>query len=159
MTAVPRGVAAFIPAMPLALVLACASGAPAVRAAPAPAVAATSSAGGRESRVVQLTDLGSAPSVERLITGRFSGVTVASGSNGGLRIRIRGGANSFVAGEEPLYIVDGTPLPAGTGEIGWLTADDVDRIEVLKNPADVGLYGVRGGNGVVRITTKQGGRR
>ena len=56
-------------------------------------------------------------------------------------------------------MVDGTPLPAGTGEISFLTADDIEKIEVLKNPADVGLYGVRGTNGVIKITTTRPGRR
>jgi TonB-dependent SusC/RagA subfamily outer membrane receptor len=97
--------------------------------------------------------------VERLFTGRFPGVSVTQASNGGLQIRIRGGANSFMAGEEPLYLVDGSPLPQGTGGIVFLNPYDIETIEVLKNPADTGLYGVRGANGVIRITTLRPGRR
>lgn len=140
--------------VPLVLAVACAVPQP-VHEGPTPfsAVPVQSAAGGRDTRMVQASDRSNAPSVERLFTGRFAGVTVASGLTGGLRIRIRGGANSFVAGQEPLYVIDGTPLPAGTGEISFLAADDIEKIEVLKNPADVGLYGVRGTNGVIRITT------
>lgn len=103
--------------------------------------------------------IGGGKTLERLFTGRFPGVDVVAAGAGGLRIRIRGGANSFLAGEEPLYVVDGTPLPAGTGGIVHLNPYDIETIEVLKNPADIGIYGVRGGNGVVRITTLQPGRR
>lgn len=98
-------------------------------------------------------------SVERLFTGRFPGVTVTPGAGGGLQIRIRGGNNSFTAGEEPLYVVDGTPMAPGTGGIVFLNPYDIEKIEVLKNPADVGVYGVRGANGVIRITTLRPGRR
>ena len=97
--------------------------------------------------------------IERLFTGRFPGVTVQAAPNGGVQIRIRGGVNSFLANEEPLYVVDGTPLPAGTGEISFLNPYDIEKIEVLKNPADVAVYGTRGANGVIRITTLRPGRR
>lgn len=98
-------------------------------------------------------------SMEDLFAGKFPGVQVARTSNGGLQILIRGGANSFYAGDEPLYIVDETPLAPGSRGIVYLNPNDIERIEVLKNPADVALYGIRGGNGVVKITTKRPGRR
>lgn len=97
--------------------------------------------------------------IERLFTGRFPGVSVTPAANGGLEIRIRGGSNSFMGGEEPLYVVDGTPLPQGTGGIVFLNPYDISKIEVLKNPADIGVYGIRGANGVIRITTTLPGRR
>ncbi|MDQ3519406.1 MAG: TonB-dependent receptor plug domain-containing protein, partial [Gemmatimonadota bacterium] len=75
-----------------------------------------------------------------------------------LQIRIRGGSNTFYGSDEPLFVVDDTPLPAGSGGIVFLNPNDIQKIEVLKNPADVGLYGIRGGNGVVKITTKKPGR-
>jgi TonB-dependent SusC/RagA subfamily outer membrane receptor len=98
-------------------------------------------------------------SMEDLFAGKFPGVQVARAANGGLQILIRGGANSFYGGEEPLFIVDETPLAAGSRGIIYLNPSDIERIEVLKNPADVALYGIRGGNGVVKITTKRPGRR
>jgi TonB-dependent SusC/RagA subfamily outer membrane receptor len=97
--------------------------------------------------------------IERLFAGRFAGVTVSPGPGGGLQIRIRGGSNSFMAGQEPLYVVDGTPLPANTGGVVFLNPYDIERIEVLKNAPDIAVYGVRGGNGVIRITTIRPGRR
>jgi len=103
--------------------------------------------------------IGGGKSIERLFAGRFAGVTVAQAANGGLEIRIRGGPSSFMSHEEPLYIVDGTPLAQGSGGIVFLNPYDIDKIEVLKNPADVGVYGVRGANGVIRITTLRPGRR
>ena len=95
--------------------------------------------------------------IESLFAGRFPGVTVTSANGGGLRIRIRGGGNSFFLGDEPLYVVDDTPLPAGAGGIVFLNPYDIEKIEVLKNPSDTGVYGMRGSNGVIRITTKRPG--
>jgi TonB-dependent SusC/RagA subfamily outer membrane receptor len=95
--------------------------------------------------------------MEDLFAGRFAGVTVSRTSGGGLQIRIRGGSNSFYGSEEPLYVVDDTPLPPGSGGIVLLSPNDVQKIEVLKNPADIAMYGVRGANGVVKITTKRPG--
>jgi TonB-dependent SusC/RagA subfamily outer membrane receptor len=98
-------------------------------------------------------------SMEDLFAGKFPGVQVVRANNGGLQVLIRGGANSFYAGEEPLYVVDDTPLAPGSRGIVYLNPNDIERIEVLKNPSDVALYGMRGGNGVVKITTKRPGRR
>lgn len=98
-------------------------------------------------------------SMEDLFAGKFPGVQVARTANGGLQVLIRGGSNSFYGGEEPLFLVDDTPLAPGSRGIVYLNPNDIERIEVLKNPADVALYGIRGGNGVVKITTKRPGRR
>jgi TonB-dependent SusC/RagA subfamily outer membrane receptor len=54
--------------------------------------------------------------------------------------------------------VDETPISPGAGGIVFLNQYDIERIEVLKNPADVAIYGMRGANGVVRITTTRPGR-
>lgn len=94
-------------------------------------------------------------SMEDLFAGRFPGVTVARAGGGGLQIRIRGGNNTFYAGDEPLYVLDDTPLPASANGIVFINPHDIEKIEVLKNPADLALYGIRGGNGVVKITTKK----
>jgi TonB-dependent SusC/RagA subfamily outer membrane receptor len=139
----------------------CAPAACASRRAAAPSAEAAPRTQGRPApaRDTSSVAIGGGKTIERLFTGRFPGVDVAIARGGGLRIRIRGGANSFLAGEEPLFVVDGTPLPAGTGGIVHLNPYDIEQIEVLKNPADIGLYGVRGGNGVVRITTLRPGPR
>ena len=97
-------------------------------------------------------------SMEDLFAGRFPGVTVNRAEGGGLQILIRGGNNSFYGGSEPLYVVDDTPLGPGSRGIVFLNPQDIQKIEVLKNPADVAIYGVRGGNGVVKITTRRPGR-
>jgi len=103
--------------------------------------------------------IGGGKTIERLFAGRFPGVSVTQAPGGGLQIRIRGGSNSFLAGEEPLYLVDDTPLPAGTGGIVHLNPYDIEKIEVLKNPADIAVYGIRGANGVIKVTTTRPGRR
>jgi TonB-dependent SusC/RagA subfamily outer membrane receptor len=100
-----------------------------------------------------------ARTLENLFAGRFPGVTVARAQGGGLQLRIRGGTNSLQGSGEPLYVVDGLPLAAGMGEIGFLNPHDVARIEVLTDAADLALYGVRGANGIIRITTKRAGGR
>lgn len=97
-------------------------------------------------------------SMEDLFVGRFPGVIVSQTNGGGLQIRIRGGSNTFYGSNEPLFVVDDTPLPPGSGGIVYLSPHDIQKIEVLKNPADLALYGIRGGNGVVKITTKRPGR-
>ena len=98
-------------------------------------------------------------SLEDLFAGRFPGVQASRTSNGGVQIVIRGGTNSFFAGEEPLYVLDETPLPPGSRGIVYVNPNDIERIEILKNPADVAIYGIRGSNGVVKITTKRPGRQ
>ena len=97
--------------------------------------------------------------IEQLFAGRFAGVTVTQAANGGLEIRIRGGVNSFGNAVEPLYVVDGTPMPQRTGGILYINPYDIEKIQVLKNAEDVGIYGIRGGNGVIVITTKNGPSR
>jgi TonB-dependent SusC/RagA subfamily outer membrane receptor len=140
----PRPIATIaLAAITLAPLLACASArAREARPAPVPTAgdpASVPATGGK--------------TIENLFAGRFPGVTVSRADGGGLRILIRGGNNSFYGNEEPLYIVDDVPLGTGTGGIVFLNPYDIVAIEVLKNPADVALYGLRGGNGVIKITT------
>ncbi len=94
-------------------------------------------------------------SMEDLFAGRFPGVTVSRTDNGGLQIRVRGGSNTFFGSDEPLYVVDDIPLALDNQGVVFLSPHDIVKIEVLKNPADIALYGVRGGNGVVKITTRK----
>jgi TonB-dependent SusC/RagA subfamily outer membrane receptor len=86
--------------------------------------------------------------------GRAPGVLVNVNPDGSISVRIRAAA-SFYASSEPLYVIDGsevTPEPNGTLRIN---PHDIESIEVLKYPPETSLYGVRGGNGVVLITTKR----
>ena len=93
-------------------------------------------------------------SIEQLLAGRISGVTVTRGAQGGISVRIRG-PSSFYLSSEPLYVVDGSPVEAGPGgTLTWLNPQDIASIMVLKDPASTGMYGVRGANGVVVIRTK-----
>jgi len=93
-------------------------------------------------------------SLEQLLAGRISGVTVTRATRGGISIRIRG-PSSFYLSSEPLYVVDGAPVEAGPGgTLTWLNPQDIASIMVLKDPSSTAMYGVRGANGVVVIRTK-----
>jgi len=91
--------------------------------------------------------------LEQALQGTTSGVYVISpnGQPGqGLRVKIRG-ANSITGSTEPLYVIDGI---IGSGSD--VNVNDVESIEVLKDAASTAIYGSRGSNGVVLITTKSG---
>lgn len=91
--------------------------------------------------------------VEELFIGRFPGVQVYN-VNGQVQIRIRG-ASSFTASTEPLILVDGQPLTPGSGGLIGLNPRDIHKIEVLKDAISTAEFGVRGSNGVIKITTKR----
>ncbi len=82
------------------------------------------------------------------IKGKVPGVTVVSNPGQEPRIYIRG-INSNLSENQPMYILDGTEIPS----IGNLNPNDIHSIEVLKD-ASASIYGVRGGNGVLLITSK-----
>lgn len=89
------------------------------------------------------------------LQGRVSGVLVDKGGNrpgDGVRVQIRG-RRSFKASSDPLYVIDGIPIDAGIGD---LDPDDIESMEVLKDASATAIYGSRGANGVVLITTKRG---
>lgn len=93
--------------------------------------------------------------VEQALQGRTAGVVVAanSGSPGStLSVRVRG--TGTINNADPLYIVDGIPVDG----LDFLNPNDIETINVLKDAASAAIYGSRGANGVVLITTK-GGRR
>ncbi len=111
---------------------------------------------------------------EQLIQGKTAGVriTQASGAPGdGVAINIRG-SNSVTANNNPLFVVDGIPLdPGGTSSAGtdvgfgsntspnplsFLNPNDIESISILKDASATAIYGSRGANGVVIITTKKG---
>src|SRR2546426_11945029 len=95
-----------------------------------------------------------ATSLEQLLAGRISGVTVTPAPGGGIVVRI-GGPKSFYSNEDPLFIVDGVPIErVFNGTLNWLNPHDVESITVLKDPSTTAIYGVRGANGVVIIKTK-----
>ena len=103
--------------------------------------------------VVNVANLKAVPSgtTESLLQGQASGVTVVnSGAPGGpSNIRIRG--ITSVGSTDPLVIIDGTP-----GSLHDLNVNDIQSIQVLKDAGAAAIYGIRGSNGVVIVTTKRG---
>jgi TonB-linked SusC/RagA family outer membrane protein len=93
--------------------------------------------------------------VEQALQGRTAGVQVSqvSGSPGSpLTVRVRGAGT--INNSDPLYIVDGMPVEG----LDFLNPNDIESINVLKDAASAAIYGSRGANGVVLITTKNGKR-
>ena len=91
---------------------------------------------------------------EQALQGQLAGVTVritSSEPGADPEIRVRGAA-SISAGNNPLYVIDGVPQENMTG----LNPNDIESIEVLKDAASSAIYGSRGSNGVVIVTTKTG---
>lgn len=89
------------------------------------------------------------------LQGRAAGVDVVqpgSKPGAGPQIRIRG-RRSFNASNDPLYVVDGIPLAGGIDDIN---PSDITSMEVLKDASSTAIYGSRGANGVVLISTKRG---
>jgi TonB-dependent SusC/RagA subfamily outer membrane receptor len=91
--------------------------------------------------------------IEELFIGRFPGVQVYS-VDGGVQIRIRG-ATSINGSGEPLVVVDGQQMTQGSNGLVGINPRDIAKIEVLKDAVAMAEYGVRGGNGIIRITTKR----
>lgn len=93
--------------------------------------------------------------VTQSLQGKTAGVVITANSGqpgDNISVRIRGAGTNGDA--EPLYIIDGLPMSgAGTD---FLNAGDIESIEVLKDAASAAIYGARGANGVVLITTKSG---
>ena len=86
-----------------------------------------------------------------------AGVRVSqnSGTPGSrIEVRIRGG-NSLIGDNQPLYVVDGFPV---TGGIEFLNPSDIESVDILKDASATAIYGSRGANGVVIITSKRGAR-
>lgn len=111
------------------------------------------------------------PNIGNALSGKVAGVNVSgngTGSTGTSRVIIRGNA-SLTGNNMPLYVVDGVPFDnTNQGSAGqWggadmgdglsnINADDIESIQVLKGAAASALYGYRGGNGAILITTKSG---
>ena len=115
-------------------------------------------------------------SIDQILTGKLAGVLVqqTSGSPGaGLSVRVRG-VGSITAGNDPLYVIDGVPISndnnrglgannpgSSYGEqpvniLSTINPTDIESIQVLKDASAAAIYGSRGSNGVVIITTKKG---
>lgn len=106
-------------------------------------------------------DIDRAPgkSIEEHLKGRVAGVSVMRTTDGGIAVRIRG-ATSIYGSNEPLYVLDGVPITPGPGgSLTGIDPYDIESIEVLKDPADTALYGMRGANGVIVIKTKRALRK
>jgi len=91
--------------------------------------------------------------LDQAMQGRMAGVQVTQNSGepgGGVSVRVRG-VGSITGGNEPLYIVDGVPY----GSLNAINPNDIERIDVLKDAASAAIYGSRGTNGVVIVTTKR----
>lgn len=104
-----------------------------------------------------------ASSLNQSLSGRVSGVNVSSNSGrpgGRANIRIRG-ASSLSVSNNPLYVIDGVILNAvdlknGSSPIDYINPSDIASIEVLKDASSTAIYGARGANGVIMVTTKRG---
>lgn len=132
-----------------AFVTACASSPPATETAPAP----------RSDVTAEDIERSPGQSVEEVLKGRVAGVTVTRTADGGIAVRIRGGS-SLLGNNEPLYVLDGmTMQPGPGGSLTGIDPYDIESIEVLKDPADTALYGMRGANGVIVIKTKRALRK
>lgn len=110
--------------------------------------------------VVDGADLQGRPAtqIEELLEGQVAGVQVVRHAGGGISFRIRG-YGSITADNEPLYVVDGMLVHVVPGRgIDWLSVGDIKRIEILKDASTTSMYGVRGANGVILITTRRGER-
>src|SRR5829696_8031585 len=89
------------------------------------------------------------------IKGKVAGVDIVSTGykpGDGVRVRIRG-QRSLLASNDPLYVLDGIPMAGGIGD---LSPADIESIEVLKDASATAIYGSRGANGVVLITSRRG---
>ena len=104
--------------------------------------------------VVKVADLKATPAAnaETQLQGRVAGVTVVTSNQpgDGAAVRIRG-FSSFVS-NNPLYIIDGVPANG----LGFLSYNDIETMQVLKDAASASIYGARATNGVVIVTTKKG---
>lgn len=121
---------------------------------------------------------GSNLSAQQLMQGAFAGVNIAQNSGkpgGSTTIRVRGGT-SVNASNDPLYVIDGVPIDASAGSgqsnistynndffdqesanpLSMLNPNDIESIDVLKDASATAIYGSRGANGVIMITTKKG---
>lgn len=101
-------------------------------------------------------------SVDQKLIGQVAGMQVSTATGipgGGTSIRIRG-AGSIGAGNDPLFVIDGFPITNSFGQtsnpLNLINPDDIESITILKDASSTAIYGSRGSNGVVVVTTKRG---
>lgn len=102
-------------------------------------------------------------SFNQALSGKVSGVSISANSGrpgGRSTVRIRGSSSINVT-NEPLYVVDGvilnvSSLENGSSPIDYLNPNDIKSVEVLKDASATAIYGARGANGVIMVTTKKG---
>lgn len=95
-------------------------------------------------------------SIEQALQGRAAGVQVSTTSaapGGSSNIRVRG-TNSLLSDGNPLYIIDGFPVESS--DMNSFNVDNIASVEILKDASSTAIYGSRGANGVILITTKKG---
>ncbi|WP_310398141.1 TonB-dependent receptor [Hymenobacter sp.] len=98
--------------------------------------------------------------LSQAIQGKVAGVTITSnggapGGAAGTSVRVRGITSA--GNNNPLYVVDGFPLPeGGDNQLNAISPNDIETIDILKDASATAIYGVRAANGVVLITTKRG---
>ena len=107
----------------------------------------------------------SVKSVDQMLQGRTSGLYMVQNSGmpgASSTVRIRGG-NSISGGNEPLYIIDGMPVypsadasQTALSPLNSIPTSDIESIEVLKDASSTAIYGTRGANGIIIVTTKKG---
>lgn len=105
------------------------------------------------------------PSLDKALQGRAAGVLVQANNGipgGGINIRIRG-TGSFLAGTQPLFVIDGVQLNTRndanyteSNPLAFLNPNDIESIDILKDAASAAIYGAQASNGVVIVTTKKG---
>jgi TonB-dependent SusC/RagA subfamily outer membrane receptor len=119
---------------------------------------ATGSVSGKVAEQQQTDDIGA------MLAGRVPGLQVVRSANGDISLRIRGGTpvTDPVTGQpygetEPLLVIDGMAVSSGSisSALRALDPHDVANIQVLKDVASTSVYGIRGANGVILITTKK----
>ena len=107
--------------------------------------------------VVKTEGLTTSPDADPMksLQGKIAGMTITdTGSpSGTATVRIRG-IGSFNSSQDPLYIIDGVPMTAGS--LNTLNSNDIESMQVLKDAASASIYGSRAANGVIIITTKHG---
>lgn len=103
-------------------------------------------------------------SIDQKLVGQVAGVQIqqVSGAPGaGTSVKIRG-SGSLGAGNEPLYVIDGMPYSSGLNQsinpLTFINPNDIEKITILKDASSTAIYGSRGANGVIMITTKNPGK-
>ncbi len=95
------------------------------------------------------------PDIGQAIQGRAPGVTVVSTGNPGDNVTFRIRGTGTISDNNPLVVVDGMPLNGGLNQVNM---NDIESINILKDASSTAIYGSRGANGVIMITTKRGSK-